>query len=63
MLISQLWIFMEKLLVKNGYRYFLMALTCVVGTHTHVPTADTRILEKAQLTKLILECVETIIQL
>ena len=27
--------------------------TCVVGTHTHVPTADTRILEKGQLIKLI----------
>ena len=27
--------------------------TCVIGTHTHVPTADTRILEKGQLIKLI----------
>ena len=26
--------------------FFDGASTCVVGTHTHVPTADTRILEK-----------------
>ena len=37
--------------------------TCVVGTHTHVPTADTRILEKALHIRLILECVVIIILL
>ena len=26
--------------------FFDGAFTCIVGTHTHVPTADTRILEK-----------------
>ena len=35
--------------------------TCVVGTHTHVPTADTSILEKEQLIKQILVCVVIII--
>ena len=39
---------MERLLVRKWrWDIFLMELsTCVVGTHTHVPTADTRILEK-----------------
>ena len=31
--------------MATGY-YFDGQATCVVGTHTHVPTADTRILEK-----------------
>ena len=32
---------------KMAMGYFLDGkATCVVGTHTHVPTADTRILEK-----------------
>ena len=50
----------EKMAIGH---YFDGVSTCVVGTHTHVPTADTRILEKEQLTKLILECVEIIILL
>ena len=39
---------MEKLQVKKWlWDIFLMvSSTCVVGTHTHVPTADTSILEK-----------------
>ena len=35
--------------------------TCVVGTHTHIPTADTRILDGEQLIKQISACVEIII--
>ena len=31
---------------KNGYGHFSMATPPVVGTHTHIPTADTRILDK-----------------
>ena len=39
---------MEKLQVKKWLlgHFFDGLSTCVVGTHTHVPTADTRILEK-----------------
>ena len=38
--------------------------TLVVGTHTHVPTSDFRILAKWHcLPKLMQECVEIIIQL
>ena len=39
---------MEKLQVKKWQLdiFFDGFSTCVVGTHTHVPTADTRILEK-----------------
>ena len=33
----------EKMAIGH---YFDGVSTCVVGTHTHVPTADTRILEK-----------------
>ena len=33
----------EKMAIGH---YFDGKSTCVVGTHTHVPTADTRILEK-----------------
>ena len=39
---------------KMAMGYFLDGkATCVVGTHTHVPTADTRILEKEQHIKQI----------
>ena len=50
----------EKMAIGH---YFDGKSTCVVGTHTHVPTADTRILEKEQLIKLILVCVEIMTQL
>ena len=43
-----------------GY-FFDGKVTAVVGTHTHVPTSDHRILKKGQLIKLILVCVEFII--
>ena len=43
--------------------FFDGLMTCVVGTHTHVPTADTRILEKGTAYQTILECAEIIIQL
>ena len=36
--------------------------TAVVGTHTHVPTADTRILIMERLIKLTLECAEITIR-
>ena len=32
-------------------------VTSVVGTHTHVPTSDSKILKMEQLIKPILECV------
>ena len=39
--------------MATGY-YFDGQATCVVGTHTHVPTADTRILEKGTAYQLSL---------
>ena len=39
--------FHGEITAKNGSRAFFDGhATCVVGTHTHVPTADTRILDK-----------------
>ena len=41
----------------------MASATLVVGTHTHVPTNDARILEKRySLSNRLLGCVETIIQ-
>ena len=48
----------EKMAIGH---FFDGSSTGVVGTHTHVPTADTRILDKGTCIKPILECVGTII--
>ena len=40
----------EKMAIGH---FFDGTSTCVVGNHTHVPTADTRVLDKGQHTKLI----------
>ena len=50
----------EKMAIAH---YYDGKATCIVGTHTHVPTADTRILDKGTAIKLIWECAVTTIQL
>ena len=42
--------------------FFDGRVTAVVGTHTHIPTADQHILEKVHSIKQILVCVEIMIQ-
>ena len=49
---------------KNAIGHFFDGkATLVVGTHTHIPTNDARILKMVQLIKQMLVCVEIIILL